>query len=370
MKIRPVDSPQALKSFIELPYTFYREDPVWVPPLRSEIRGQFNPAHNPTLERCERALFMLEDYGVLVGRVAAFVDTLALEHWGELIGLFGYYECPPDPEASRLLLETAAEWLRGQGMERMRGPWSFVTQEWGLVVEGFSHPPVIMAPHNPPYYDGQMQTFGLHKAKDLLCYAVDAADGYQIPARILTATDAVAARYGVTVRALDMRRYDEEVKTVMELSNRSIRDNWGYSPVTPAEARAMARDLKQVIQPKAVVFAEDRRGQPIGFALAIPDVNVILKNLNGRLFPFGWLRLALGLPRLRRYRMFGLGVVPEYHGMGIDSLIYRHLYESLYGPDIWMEINYVLEDNVPMNNAIRKLNAKPLRRYRVYEREL
>jgi GNAT superfamily N-acetyltransferase len=167
-----------------------------------------------------------------------------------------------------------------------------------------------------------------------------------------------------------MKNYQQEVDTFLELSNISIIDNWGYSPVTDEEADAMARDLKQIVQPEGVLFAEDAEGKPIGFALALPDINVLLKGLNGRLLPFGWLKLLFGIPRLKKYRMFALGVIPEYHGKGIDSLIYRALYESLYDPEVWVEINYVLEDNYPMNNAIHKLLAKPLRRYRIYQKEI
>jgi GNAT superfamily N-acetyltransferase len=370
MEIRKVQTKAELKLFYEFPYRFYRDDPLWIPPLRSEVRGQFDPERNPFLEHCEYALFLLEQQGEPIGRVAAFIDMLAVDFWGEPIGLFGYYECMPDPQASQLLLKTAADWLREKGMSSMRGPWSFVSQEWGLVVEGFDHPPVIMAPHNPTYYDGQMTSFGLEKVRDLLCYYISAREGYEIPERILTLTDRVAERYGVTVRQLDMHKYDQEAQMIMELSNISILENWGYSPVTEAEAQAVARDLKQIVQPAGVLFAEDAQGRVIGFAIALPDVNVLLKGLNGRLLPFGWLRLLRGLPRLRSYRMFALGVLPEYHGKGIDSLIYRGLYESLYTPETWIEINYVLEDNVPMNNAIRKLNAKPMRRYRIYEMSL
>jgi GNAT superfamily N-acetyltransferase len=132
----------------------------------------------------------------------------------------------------------------------------------------------------------------------------------------------------------------------------------------------MMKKLKRVIQPDGVVFAEDSKGTPIGFAIALPDINTLLQGLNGRLLPFGWLKLLWGIPRLRSYRMFALGVIPEYHGFGIDALIYRYLYESLYAPEIWLEINYVLEDNYHMNNAIHKLNAKPLRRYRIYQKDL
>ena len=370
MEITQVKAPGELKSFIELPYRLYQGDPIWVPPLRDEQRGQFDPLRNPLLEHCEYALFLLRDDGKVIGRIAAFIDRLALQAWGLPVGLFGYYESPPIAEASRLLLDSARNWLAGRGMRCMRGPWSFVSQEWGAVVEGFEPSPVVMAPYNPAYYNDQLSAYGLAKAKDLLVYVVDAKDGYQIPGRILTLTERVAARYKVHVRPLDMKKFDQEVATIISLSNQSLVDNWGYSPVTEAEVRAMAHDLKPIIHPKAVLFAEDQAGRPVGFAIAIPDVNQILKGLHGSLLPFGWVKMLWQLPRLKQYRMFALGVIPEYHGCGIDSLIYRALYEACYAPDIRFEINYVLEDNYPMNNAILKLGVKPLRRYRVYEMKI
>ncbi|MGB2964875.1 MAG: hypothetical protein WBB69_12905 [Anaerolineales bacterium] len=370
MNIQVVQNKSELNQFINYPYQFYRDDPNWIPPLRTELKNQFNPKTNPLLDHCDYCLFLLIQEDQVIGRIAAFIDHLAVDFWEEKIGLFGYYECVPDENASKLLMDAAADWLRDRGMDSMRGPWTFVSQEWGLVVEGFTPPPVIMAPYNPPYYGQHFSAFGLEKVKDLLCYYISGQEGYQIPDRILTLTDRVAQRYEVTVRPVDMKRYEEEVELFLELSNSSIIDNWGYSPVTDAEADAMAKDLKQVIQPQGVLFAENSEGKAIGFAIALPDINSLLKGLNGRLLPFGWLKLLLGIPRLRSYRMFALGVIPEYHGFGIDALIYRYLYESLYSPEIWMEINYVLEDNYHMNNAIHKLNAKPLRRYRIYQREI
>jgi ribosomal protein S18 acetylase RimI-like enzyme len=167
-----------------------------------------------------------------------------------------------------------------------------------------------------------------------------------------------------------MKALDQDVKKIIALSNESLIKNRGYSPVTDAEVRAMVHDLKQIIQAKGVIFAEDQYGNAVGFAIAIPDINVLLKGLNGRLLPFGWLKLLKGIPKLKQYRMFALGVVPAYHGKGIDSLLYRALYESIYSPDMKMEINYVLEDNDPMNNAINKLGASLKRRYRVYEMDI
>jgi GNAT superfamily N-acetyltransferase len=370
MEIRSVITKSDLKRFIKLPYKLYKNDPVWIPPLRTEQSGQFNPRQNPTLDHCEFSLFLLLDNNEVIGRIAAFIDRLALETWKEEVGLFGYYECIENSEAAEMLMESAATWLRNKGMKIMRGPWSFVSQEWGLVIEGFVPPPVLMAPYNPSYYESHMVSFNLHKIKDLLVYYLSVKEGYTIPDRIMTMTDDVAQRYGISVRNVDMKNYDKDVQHVIDLSNKSLINNWGYTSVTKAEAEAVARDLKPILQPKGVIFAEDKEGNPVGFAIALPDVNKLLKGLNGRLFPFGWLKLLLGLSKLCSYRLFALGVLPEYHGKGIDSLLYRALCESLYTPETWMEINYVLEDNAPMNNAIHKLNAKPLRKYRIYQKEL
>jgi ribosomal protein S18 acetylase RimI-like enzyme len=367
MEIQRVETKKDLRRFIELPYRLYRDDPIWVPPLRSEQWGQFDQRHNAMLDHCTYELFLLLDRGQVVGRIAAFIDHLGVEAWDEAIGLFGSYECVDDNQGAQMLLETARAWLHKQGMRAMRGPWSFASQEWGLVIEGFEPPPVIMAPYNPPYYNDQLTAFGLRKVKDLLVYYADPAEGYQIPPRYLTLTDAVQRRYGVTVRAADMRRLEQEVASIVALSNRSIAQNWGYYPVTEAEGRALARDLKQIIDPRAVFIAEGPNGQPVGFAICLPDINVLLRGLNGRLFPFGWLKLLLGLPRLKQYRMWALGVLPEYQRRAVDALLYRKTYEALYPRGVRVEINYVLEDNAPMNNALRRLGAKLLRRYRVYE---
>ena len=370
MKIIPVITPAELKKFIRLPYNLYKNDPVWVPPLLTEVSKQFDRKRNPTLDHCEFALFLLEKENEVIGRIAAFIDTIALQEWKEAVGLFGYFECVDDRDAANALLDAAAGWLRNKGMKFMRGPWSFVSQEWGLVIEGFTPSPTVMAPYNPEYYINHITGYGFEKVKDLLVYYISVAEGYNIPDRILTLTDDVAKRYNIRTRQLDMRDYDNEVARVIDLSNKSLIDNWGYTQVTREEAEAIAADLKSILHPRGVIFAEDSAGRPVGFAITIPDINTLIRDLGGRLLPFGWLKVLLGLPRLRRYRLFALGVLPEYQGKGIDSLIYRALYEALYSPDIWLEINYVLEDNAPMNNAIIKLGAKPLRRYRIYQKSI
>ena len=370
MQIRTVQNKQDLADFIDLPYRLYRQDRNWIPPLRSDQWNQFDPKSNPMLDHCEYALFLLREGSRILGRISAFVDRLAVDWWKEPIGLFGSYECIADKAASQLLLDAAREWLITRKMKSMRGPWSFASQEWGLVLEGFSPPPVIMAPYNPPFYNDQLVEFGLSKAKDLLVYYVDSTEGYTIPERYLRLTDKVQARYKVTVRSMDMRNLDKEVATFVRLANQSIADNWGFYPVTEAEGKALAHDMKPIVNPKLLLFAEDARGEAIGFAMALPDINLLLKGLDGRLFPLGWLKLLFGLPRIRQYRMWALGVVPEYQSKAVDALMYRKLYETLMPGKVRLEVNYILEDNYRMNNAVKNLGVKNLRRYRVYQKPI
>jgi len=369
--VREARGRRDLASFLGLPFRLYRDDPLWVPPLRATLKAEFDPGKNPFLRHCDYALFLLERNGRVEGRIAAMIDRLALEAWGERIGMFAYFECAErDFEGAAALFEAAFSWLRGRGMKRVRGPWSFVSQEWGLVVEGFAPRPVVMAPHNPPGYAKLVEAAGFIKAKDLLCWEISIAEGYRIPERILSLTDRVAERLGITIRPIDLSRYEEEVALFARLSIETLESNWGFSPITEAEVKAMARDLKPLLRPDLVLFARNGAGRDVGFALSLPDVNAILAKTRGRLFPTGWARLLWGLPRLKSYRMFGLGVCAEYHGRGVDALLYRAMWERMADPELRMEINYVLEDNLPMVNAITKLGARLSRRYRVYERPL
>ena len=370
MEIVKVSTKKELRQFVEFPYQLYHSDPLWIPPLRSEQYAQFDPAKNPMLDHCHYALFLALKDGKNAGRISAFVDDLALEHWQQKIGLFGSYECIDDSEVSQTLLYFARDWLRARGMTAMRGPWSFASQEWGLIVEGYSPPPVIMAPYNPPYYNDQLLNFGFIKAHDLLVYEIDVRKGYTFPERFLKLTDAVRSRTGVTVRPINMKNLASDVVTITRLANQSICDNWGFYPVTESEARAMSRDLKQVVNPAACLIAETAQGRPIGFAMSLPDINQILQGLHGRLLPFGIFKMLTRLPRIKQYRMWALGVIPEYQGLAIDTLLYQATYDALFSPELRMEINYVLEDNDRMNNAIRKMGAQSLRRLRVYEMDI
>ena len=364
--VRPVETRKDLETFIKLPYWIYRDDKNWVPPLLREEKKKFSKK-NPSLFHCDYQYFLLFQDGKAVGRTVAFVHRQAVEHWKEPVGSFGCYECIDNYEASKLLLDKAREWLKSQHMAIMRGPWDFDTKEYGFVIKGFDLQPMVMAPYNPMYYNAQMEAYGMKKVKDLLAYHLDCREGYNLPERFLKLTDRIAEKYGVKVRSLNMKQLEKDVKIIVDVANESTAPNWGYVPVTDEEAHAIAKSMKPIVDPDIVMIAEVD-GKPVGYLIVFPDVNTVTKNLNGRLLPFGFLKLLSGLKKIRQYRVWALGVVPEYQRKAIDTLFYRRLYDVLYpkGPTL-VEANYVLEDNMAMSNPILKLGFKEAKRYRVYE---
>ena len=373
MEITQVQSKRDLKEFIELPYRLYKDDPNWIAPLRGEQQKLFTPQGNPLLEHCDYAFYLLRDGspsdGAVIGRVTAFIDHIAVDFWKEPVGFFGSYECIDSDEAAALLLSTARRFLQEHGMKEMRGPINFNATEWGFVVEGLNLPPMIMSPYNPAYYNRQALNFGMRKAKDLLAFYADAGAGYVIPERFVRLLDRIAERYHVTVRTADMKYLERDTWIMVDIMNKSIAYNWGAYPVTKEEGVRLAQDLKQIVDPSVILIAEVE-GKPIGFFITLPDINVLLKGLNGHLFPIGIFRFLFGLKKIRRYRLWALGLLPEYHGKGIDTLLYYKIYETLAPRRAYGEMNYVLEDNVKMLNPLFKMGVKPIKTYRVYTIEI
>ena len=368
--VQKVDNRIDLRTFIRLPYKLYKNDRFWVPPLLTEEKKKYQKKSNPILARCEVQLFVLFDNGRPAGRISAFIDPLAVENWKKPVGLFGSFECMDNDEGASLLLKAAQDWLKERRMEIMRGPWSFTSQEFGIVIKGCTATPMVMAPYNPSYYNRQMEIFGLKKAKDLCVYEMDASNGYELPERFLRHADRVKEKYQVSIRPINMKRLKEDVKIITDIGNASTSGNWGYIPVTDEEAGDLARSLKPVVDPD-IIFIAEVEGEPIGYMIAFPDLNVILKKLNGRLLPFGIFKLMIGIRHIHQYRIWGLGIIPSFLRKAIDTLFYRELYEVLSAREVTrVEANYVLEDNMVMNNPILKMGFQLSKKYRVYERDI
>jgi GNAT superfamily N-acetyltransferase len=332
-------------------------------------------AKNPFFEHAEAEYFLAERNGAVAGRIAAIANRLHNEFHADRVGFFGFFETEDDQPVADALLDAAAGWLRGKGLDTMRGPASFSTNdESGVLVDGFDTPPVLMMPHNPPYYLTLLTRAGFTKAKDLLVYQHGDSSGRTppVPERLTRASELLCQRLGITLRPLRMKEFQAEVERVKVLYNKAWERNWGFVPMTDREIDHLAVQFKPVVVPDLVPFVE-KDGEVIGFALALPDLNTFFRNnRSGRMFPV-ILRIlwALKTHRVHRCRITLLGVLPEYRGKGIDAVLYHWIWTRGgavgYG---WGEAGWILEDNAAMNAGLVKMGFTVYKTYRLLDRPL
>ena len=372
MSVRPVASAADLRAFVDFPYRHYRGDALWVPPLRRDVATLVSRTENPFFEHAEAAYFLaVADGGRPAGRIAAIKnDAHGRAHPEEAgVGFFGLFESVDDQAVAEALFTAAGSWLKDRRLTVMRGPMNLSTNEdCGLLVDGFGTPPVVMMPHNPPYYVGLVERAGFAKAMDLLAYE-GGPDG--IPQRLTEAAPKLAERYRIALRPLDIKRFWSEVEQVKLLYNQAWEKNWGFIPMTDAEMNHLAKQLKPVVVPDLVVFASIGE-RLIGFAIALPDFNVALRtNRSGRLFPFGMFRILWNQRKIHRARVITLGVLPEYRRTGADALMYEWLWRHAHALGYpWGESSWILETNAAMRNALERMGFTVYKTYRVYDRRL
>ncbi len=370
MRVREVESAKDMRRFVLLPSSLYRGDSLWAPPLWAEEKNAYTARRNSVLAHSDFTLFLAEEDGEILGRSLVYVDRAFNEYYRARTGFFGAFECRDDFGAARALDDAGADWLAGKGMERVRGPINPVSECWGFLLDGFKAPPVFMAPYNPPYYNAFMAALGYQKAKDLIAYEASNDEGYALPQRFEDFTARFLANNpGFRLRPLSLKRLDEEAEAIWSISNVALKDNWGYVPLDRVELRDMLLRLKPIADPDAVWFVEDR-GRPVAYALGFPDLNIVLRRIGGKLLPFGFLHVLFGAKKVPDYRLFGLAVLPEYHNKGLDVLLYRQICRALQPRIRRLEINYILEDNLKIRNALEKLELTLIKRYRVYEKSL
>ena len=367
--VAPVETRADLRCFVDLPWSIYRDDPHWVPPLKRDVRAAFNPDKHPFHRHSEAQPYLARRGTEVVGRICAIRNRNHERLHEEAVGFFGWFECVDDQEVAAALLDAAAGWLRERGLTAMRGPTSFSTNETtGLLVDGDEGPPALLLAHNPPWYPALVEGYGLRKAKDL--YAWHIVEG-NWPEHMFRAEKIVARRYGTRVRTMDMSRFDEELLLIRRLYNAAWEKNWGFVPMTDAEMDHMAAELKPIIDPNLALFAETPEGEVIGFALALPDFNQVLHKLNGRLTPLGIVKALIYKRRINSLRVLILGLLEEWRGKGIDAVLYLAIFRN--GTAAGMheaDMSWILEDNHKMNAALERLGGRIYRTYRLYEAPL
>lgn len=371
--IRQVTSKADLKAFIRLPWRLYAHDPNWVPPLLYLQRQQFSPQHNPFFAHADVRLFLAERAGQVVGRVSAQIDYEHNRYHGERTGFFGFFEAENDPALARALLGAAEDWLAGRGMDRIRGPLSFsMNGEVGLLIEGYDWPPTVLMPYSPPYYRDLVERCGYVKCKDLFAWRYD---GTEIPERAKRMVEALRQMPEVKVRTAEMRCFNEEVRTILDIVNSAWSDNWGFVPVTETEAQKLAHGLRLIVDPNVVLLAEVN-GTPAATLVSLPNLNEAIHDLNGRLFPFGFLKLLwrLKVRGLTSGRLILMGVKKEYRTRryaGLAYLLCAELYRRAKTRGYeWAEFSWTLEDNRLINAMIEHIGCRHYKTYRLYEKVL
>ncbi len=368
ISIVQVRSKAELKAFIRFPDDLYRDYSHWVPPLRVDERSELVKVKNIVLRRSEHIILLARRSGRTVGRIIVYIDPAFNQYYGTKTGFFGNFEAVDDSAVFKVLFSAAENWLIEQGMKRLRGPINPIAECWGFLFEGFSSPPVFMSPYNPKYYNTMLTDLGYKKAKDLLVYEANGPAGYEIPVRFRNFPELFSSRHpNISVRSIDLNHLKRDAEHIWRILNVAVADNWGFVPVAREEMEDVVQKLKPIIDPDAVYFVEDK-GHPVGCCLGFPDLNKILKKTNGRLFPFGFLRVLFGIKKVRDYRLWGLAVLPEYAGKGLDVLLYERLYRTLKPKGVRLEANYILEDNLRIKNALEKLGLTYIKKYRVYEK--
>ena len=373
--IRPVVTKKDKKAFVDLAWEVYKNDPAWVPPLKDEVHGLITPGKNPWFEHARAQLWLAERGDKVVGRISAQVDELVQEHMGQGTGQWGMFEVL-DGAAAAVLIATAEDWLRAQGMTRALGPISLsIWDEPGLEIEGFDEPPTAMMGHHRPQYQAWIEAAGYGKAKDLLTYEVNIAHWSDVKIDRLIRAGERNPR--IRIREVDKSRFDEEARLILNLLNDAWSNNWGYVPLTEAEIAYAGKKLKPIIYSELVRIAE-YDGEPVAFMLTIPDINELIKDLNGELFPFGFVKLLWRLrkPRPKRVRVPLMGVAKKLHQTHLASQLAFMLIEftrrdvvGKFGIEIG-EFGWILEDNKGMLSIAELPSAKVNHRYRIYEKAL
>ncbi|MFN3287668.1 MAG: N-acetyltransferase [Sphingomonadaceae bacterium] len=374
--VRPVEGRADLKRFVGFGYDIYRGDPHAALPLRREQFELLDPARNPWFEHARARLFLAERDGRVVGRISAQVDELVQVHMGAGTGQFGFFAVEDDPAVSAALFDAAEDWLRAQGMTRSMGPFSLsIWDEPGLLIEGFDHPPTVMMGHARPWWRTHVEARGYAKAKDLYTYDLKIDTPFPPAAQRVVRTGEGHKR--LVVRETRMADYDREAATILDILNDAWSGNWGFIPLTPAEALYAGKKLRPIVRPDLVRIAE-YDGEPIAFMFTLPDLNEVTRGWDGRLFPFHWVRLLLALrrPRPTTMRVPLMGVRRKFQGTRVASLAAFMMIEYIrrasvanYGATRG-EIGWILEDNGPMRTIAEAIESRINKVYRIYERPL
>ncbi len=370
IKIKKVESKSDLNTFIKCQWNFYKNDPHWVPPLIMERKTILSKEKNPFFKNAEADYFIAERNGEIVGRIAAIKNDVHLKYHNDNSGFFGFFECVNDQQVADALFDQAGKWIKEKGLTRMLGPANpSSNDEYGMLLSGFEDSPRLLMTYNPQYYIDLCANYGMTKAKDLNAYKLE---NHKVMAseKLKRVQQLARDRYKLIISHLDMKNFAKELEKVKYVYNKAWAPNWGFIPMSDAQIDAMAKELKQLVEPSLVLFGEIDN-QLIGFALVMLDYNYIFKQMNGRLLPFNFLKLFTKKKEIKWARIITLGLIPEQQRKGLDAVFYWEIVNRAHDVGIDLgEASWILEDNDMMNRGATVMGAELYKTYRIWQKEI
>lgn len=366
--VTPVTTRKERRQFIDLPWRLYRQDPNWMPPLRSNQAELLGYKSHPFHEVADVQTFIAVRDGEVVGRIAAILNRAHNRYYDTQIGFFGFFESIDDQAVADALFQAAKAWLAERDIHQMRGPANpSMNYECGLLIDGFDSPPTFMMTYNPPFYATLIERAGFEKAHDLLAFIGHIKQLPEVQAKLKPLADMAQERCEATIRPMNRSRFKDDLALFLNLYNRSLGHMWGFVPMTDGEVKALGKALKYLLIPELALVAEVK-GEGVGVVIGLPDYNPRIKQIDGRLFPFGFWHLLRNKQDLKRIRVLSINVVPEYQRWGLGLSLMRDLVPKVMELGIEeAEFSWVSEANTMACSGLRKGGAKHYKTYRMYD---
>jgi len=370
-EIKEVISRKELMSFLRLPWKIYSHDRFWVPPLLSEQRRILNRKLNPFFKHALYKAWVSFLPSGVVGRILAYIDSNHNKHYREKTGFVGFFECVDDQETANQLFNVALQWLREQGMEKMCGPMNFsIGNECGVQLHGFNTSPYIQMSHTPHYYNALFEKAGFTKAHDLYAYKLvgNEVKKHELFPRLKMITDNKLQQKELIFRPINMNRYKSELELINTIFNQTLQYDWGFVPSAMEEVLFTADAMKMIVDPELIIFAE-HKGRVVGCSISLPDINQVLIHLNGKLFPFGWIRFLYYKQKINRIRVYLLGILEENRCKGLDVVFYyQSIMKAMERGYNEAELSWISEDNTAMIRIVEKIGATRYKSYRMFQK--
>ena len=367
IEIIEVTTKKQLKQFIDFPHFLYKDNPNYVPALFLAEKWVFGNK-NPFFKKSKIQQFLAMDNKKVVGRITAIYNRTHLEVYNDNTGFFGFFDSINNQEVANLLLKSASDWLKKNGLSKMMGPANLTTNNaLGVLSKGFDLKPMVEMPYNFEYYNNLLLKNGMKKEMELYAYEIDGVPVVEKYKNVLNRSFENSKKTGIKIRSLSSKNFDQDIEKLRKVYNRSNENNWGFMPLNEDEFKEMAYDLKRVTPMDLAIVAE-KDDQFIGFIIAVPDINQSLQHIRkGRLFPFGFFRLLLGKKKVTQARIMILGLLDDYKRNGLDLLLYSKIKSALNDRNIFIaEASYVMKSNTTMNNILKKIEGKITKEYTVY----